>query len=126
MAAVGVTNTEIRFRLGERRLTLRFRKVPFSAWAELKRTLGFTQQTVLKGIAELDVEAVAALIWLERKQRERKLNLVEVINSMDSDGDEDAPEFQILAMMIDGKSVIIDRDEADADDGDEPDPTKGS
>lgn len=123
MAAVGVTNTEIRFKLGERKLTLNYRKVPFSAWAELKRTVGFTQKTLLQGIAELDVEAVAALIWLERKQRERKLSIVEVLNAMDADGGEDADEFEILAMRIDGKSII--REDGAEDEG-EPDPTKDS
>lgn len=127
MPAVGVTNTEIRFKLGERKLTLRYRKVPFSAWAELKRVIGFTQRTLLNGIADLDVEAVAALIWLERKQRERKLPLVEVLNGMDTDGDEDAPEFEILTMTIDGKSIIVGGDQDDeAEDASEANPTKGS
>lgn len=126
MATVGVTKTVIRFKLGQRKLTLDYRKVPFSAWAELKRTVEFTQKTLLNGIAELDVEAIAALIWLERKQRERKLSIVEVLNSMDADGGEDAEEFEILAMTIDGKSIIRESSDDAAESEADGNPTKDS
>lgn len=123
--AVGVAKAQITFRLDSCRLTLDYRKVPFGAWGELKSATTFTQSTLLKALGDSDVEAVVAVIWLERKQRERKLRYADVYRELEQ-ADDDV-DFEIVKLVIDGRVIIAD-DEGDEGAGgtDEEDPTAGS
>lgn len=117
--AVGVAKAKITFRLGARRLTLDYRRVPFSAWSELKTATTFTQSTLLKAIGDADLEAIVAVIWMERKQRERKLRYFDVYRELENA--EEDEDFEILQLVVDGRVIIKEDDE------DEPeDPTAGS
>jgi hypothetical protein len=136
--AVGVSDTVIKFKLGERKLTLTYRKIPFMAWAELKRGPGFTQRTLVTALDDLDVEAVAALIWLERVQRERRLSYADVIGEL-TNADGDPPEFELTDFIVKGKSMMgrrmtteedgtikIEAARADREGEGDEDPTSGS
>jgi hypothetical protein len=102
--AVGVVDTKIQFMLGTRELTLDYRKVPFMKWAELKRATTFTQRTLMTALDNLDLDAIAALIWLERAQRERKLPFLDVYQDLqNAESDE---EFEITDVIIKGRSVF--------------------
>lgn len=119
--AVGVPDVQIKFQLGARKLQLDYRKVPLMGWSELKQAVSFTPQTLLAAIGNFDMEAVVALVWLERKQRERKLRYHDVYSELQSqETDED---FEILDLRKGGKSLI---GEPDDDQGEDEDPTGGS
>lgn len=120
--AVGVAKARLAFTLDARRLTLDYRKVPFSAWSELKRATGFTQSTLVHALGEADLDAVVAVIWLERKQRERKLRYADVYREMEQ-ADDDV-DFEIVKLVIDGRVIIDDESDDDESDDDE-DPTAG-
>lgn len=121
--AVGVLDVKMVFKLGARTLTLDFRKIPFMAWGELKQATGFTQRTLIKALDDMDLDAVVAVIWLERKQRERKLRYVEVYQELQSaESDED---FEMLDMILKGRSLSGEPAD-DEDQGEDGDPTAGS
>lgn len=102
--AVGVIDTKLKFKLGARELTLDYRKVPFMAWAQLKQATTFTQRTLVTALDNLDLDAIVALIWLERTQRERRLAYTDVLQElMNADEDED---FEVTDVIIKGKSVF--------------------
>lgn len=61
------------FELDGEEKRLDFRKVPFSAWGELKRELGFTVASLIDALGAVDVTAYGALMWLERRQHDRSL-----------------------------------------------------
>lgn len=117
--AVGVVDVKIRFKLDTRELTLDYRRVPGMKWSELKQATTFTQRTLMTAIEALDLDAIAALIWLERTQRERKLPFVDVYQEMqNSDSD-----FEITDVIVKGRSVYgNDVSEIEG----EADPTDGS
>lgn len=121
--AVGVVDTKIRFKLGTRELTLDYRRVPFMKWSELKQVTKFTQRTLMKALDDLDLDAIVALIWLERTQRERKLNFVDVYQELQT-ADDDA-DFDITDVIIKGKSVFG-NDTSNLEVEGELDPTDGS
>ncbi len=133
--AVGVSDVVIKFKLGERQLKLDYRKIPFTKWSELKRSVDFTQRTLVSALDELDVEAIAALIWLERCQRERRLSYMDVVSEINN-AEGDAPEFEVTDLIIKGKSLmgrVVEDDgqvriEAARDDesGEDENPTRGS
>ena len=56
------------FECNRERKELNYRKLPFTAWSELKQQLGFTPTTLLDAVQSYDIEAFGAIIWLERKQ----------------------------------------------------------
>lgn len=117
----------IQFTFGSRELTLDYRKISAATWSELKAVLGLTPQTVVTSLADWDIDAVGAVIWLERKQRERKLGWRAFRDELEG-ADEDR-DFQITEIIardpktgrwrtIDGEIV---EDPAEAED-----PTDGS
>lgn len=110
-----IPNVAIVFLLNGKRLSLAFRKVPFSAWTELKHQLGFTPKTIIVALEDADVEAVAALIWLERKQRERRLTWAEVRKEMET---ADEMEFEVVDFLQDGASLLGEDAPAPEDDAD--------
>jgi hypothetical protein len=119
--AVGVVDIKIRFKLGTRELTLDFRKVPFMKWSELKQTTTFTQRTLVSALDALDLDAIVALIWLERTQRERKLTYLDVYQEFQSATDDE--DFEITDVIVKGRSVYgNDTREVEG----ELDPTDGS
>lgn len=103
--AVGVVDTKIKFKLGARELTLDYRRVPFMKWGELKQTTTFTQKTLVSALFELDLDAIVALIWLERTQRERKLSYLDVHQELSNANGGDDEDFEVLDLIIKGKSV---------------------
>lgn len=110
--ATGILDCQIEFTLGTRKLVCDYGNVQFTAWGELKRTTGFTQKTLLQALAEVDLDATAALIWLERKQRERKVRIDDVYDAMQSSQD----KILITQITIDGKDYLDgDSDEDDED-----------
>lgn len=121
--AVGVIDMKIRFKLGARELTLDYRRVPFMKWAELKQVTGFVQRTLMTALDNLDLDAIVAVIWLERVQRERKLNFADVRQElMNAESDED---FEVTDVIVKGKSVFG-NDTRDLEVDGELDPTGGS
>lgn len=119
--AVGVIDTKVRFKLGNRELTLDYRRVPFMKWGELKQTTTFTQRTLMSALDNLDLDAIVALVWLERTQRERKLSFFDVYQEFQSATDDE--DFEITDVIIKGKSVFgNDTREVEG----ELDPTEGS
>lgn len=123
--AVGILDVKIKFRLGQRTLTLDYRRVPFRGWGELKQTTTFTQRTLFTALNDYDLDAITALIWLERKQRERSLRYMDVYQELaTADDDQD---FELLDLVMNGKSLNGDEEiggEADGVAG--QDPTVGS
>jgi hypothetical protein len=121
--AVGVVDVKIKFKLGNRELTLDYRRVPFMKWSELKQTTTFTQRTLMTALDNLDLDAIVALVWLERTQRERRLSFADVYQEFQSaDNDED---FEITDVIVKGKSVYG-NDLSDSEIEGEADPTAGS
>ena len=100
------------FKLNDERKELNYRKLPFSAWQELKSSLGFTPMTLMDAVGQYDLEGIGALIWLERKQRERSLRWNEIRRELERDD----VTFESVGVIVDGVSDITE-DEA------EPDPT---
>lgn len=123
--AVGVVKATIKFTLNGKKKTLDFRQVPFKAWPALKNSTGFTQRTLLDALMAQDVEAIVALIWLERVQREKRLRYLDVYQEVESSDDDD--DIDVYQLIIDGRKFGDDEpgDDTDADEGDE-DPTTGS
>ena len=115
-----VENIVLTFRVNGEEKTLSYNKLPFSAWSELKGQLNFTPRTLLAAVGDFDVEAVGALIWLERKQRERDLRWRTVAREFET-GDW---EFDPIRTTIDGE-VVFEADDATSPTEEEPDPTKG-
>lgn len=97
---------------------LNFKDVPYSAWSELKASLGFTPITVQEALGDWDLEALEALVWLERKQRERKLDLSKARREIAAD----PPDIHLVDILKDGKSLTGGEDESEP----EADPTTGS
>jgi hypothetical protein len=89
------------FRLDGVRKELHFRKLPFSAWSELKAQLNFTPLSMIEAAGTVDLEAIGAIIWLERKQRERQLRWNTVRQELEHM--EDSPEFQIVGVINAGR-----------------------
>jgi hypothetical protein len=104
------------FKTGEERRELHYKRLPFTAWQELKANLGFTPLSLISGIGEFDLEAVGAVIWLERKQGDRKLRWSEVRRELESD----EIEFEFLVGLEDGKVIFGDEEEAEAEAAHEP------
>lgn len=119
--AVGVLKGQIKFKLGARNLTLDYRKVPFQAWGELKQAAGFTQKTFAAALLEFDLDAVVGLIWLERKQRERKLRFLDVYQELQADDADE--EFELVDIIFNGTSLS---GQKPVDAEEEADPTAGS
>ncbi len=90
------------FKLNGERKELAFRKLPFSAWSELKQQLRFTPYSLMDAMLAFDVEAYGAVIWLERKQRERALRWPIVMRDLER---EDF-EFEAIDAVVDGEAII--------------------
>lgn len=119
--AVGVLDATIKFTLNGRKKTLDFRQVPFKVWPALKSSTGFTQRTLVDALISQDVEAIVALIWLERTQRERRLRYIDVYQEIEaSDTDDDIDIYQLI---VEGRKFGEDEP---AGEGDGEDPTTGS
>jgi hypothetical protein len=100
------------FKLNGERKELHYRKIPFSGWSELKSQLGFTPTTLLESLVGGDLEAVGAMIWLERKQRERMLRWNDVRRELERD----EVDFEGVGMIADGQVVAGEEDEVRAAD----------
>jgi hypothetical protein len=115
-----IPNVSIIFKLDGQRQRLDFRRLPFSVWGELKRELGFTPRSLLDALDNVDVEAIGALIWLERRQHNRRLPWAEVRRELETAGAE--LEFEPLDVLAEGKS-LFGSDEEEAEEDAETDPT---
>ena len=101
------------FKLNEERKELNYRKLPFSAWTELKASLGFTPMTLLSAVSDFDLEAIGGVIWMERKQHEKALRWNDVRRELERD---DAT-FESVGVIVDGVTDMMEDEEA------APDPT---
>lgn len=99
-----VPDVRIIFELDGKKRTLNYKKLPLSAWSELKQATGFSPKTLLDGIGEFDVEAIAGVIWLERKQRERRLNYAQAYQDLSDDFGE--VEFELEDFVVEGRSLL--------------------
>lgn len=115
-----VPDITVVFTLDERRLQLRFRALPIGVWSELKHALKFTPKTLLEGAQDGDIEAALAIVWLERRQRERNLSWLDVRR----DVEKTSPEFEIVDLLIKGVSQVGRDGGESADVDDAEDPTK--
>jgi hypothetical protein len=104
------------FDLNGERKRLEYRKLPFSAWSELKASLGFTPTTLVEAMRDYDLEAFGAIIWLERKQRERMLRWVEIRRELERND----VDLEAVDVIVDGVSTLADYPEPEP----EPDPTQ--
>lgn len=117
--ALGVSKVKIYFALGERDFTLDYTKVPANAWRLIKQVTGLTQQSVLSGISTGDIDAAYALVYLERSQRDRKLNYQSVENELDKTTE----DFTFHGALVNGALIgEVPESLKDA----EEDPTNGS
>lgn len=122
--AVGVVKATIKFTLNGKKKTLDFRQVPFKTWPALKNATGFTQRSLIDALIAQDVEAIVALIWLERTQRERKLRYLDVFAEVESSDDDD--DIEVYQLIVEGRKFGDDEPDADDTDTDDEDPTTGS
>lgn len=90
------------FNVNGKRKELHYRKLPFSVWSELKAALAFTPTTLIDSISHSDVEAIGALIWLERKQADRKITWNDIRRELER---EDVT-FEALGVVIDGQTMV--------------------
>lgn len=111
-----VPDVAVVFKLDSRELTCHYRKVPMSAWGELKRALNYTPLTLMTALGDWDLDAIAALVWLERTQRERKLAFRDVRDEVLSGGH----EWEPVDVIREGKTSTGEPVEPEAD------PTTGS
>lgn len=111
----------ILFNLDGRPKRLDYQQIPFAGWSELKRQLGITPRGLTQAVLDFDVEAIAAVIWLERKQRERRLPFGDVLKELRAD----EPEFEFDRLIIDGEDTYGAADDEDGD-GDVEDPPGGA
>lgn len=105
----------VRFKVNDDPKTLDYQSVPFTAWEELKR-VGYTPIGLMTAISGWDFEAIAALIWLERKQRDRKLPFTDVKTEIRRN----PPAFELDDVIVDGEDPDDDEPEDE-----EPDPPTG-
>jgi hypothetical protein len=103
------------FKLNEERKELNYRKLNFAAWSELKAQLGFTPLTLMSAAQTYDLEAFGAIMWLERRQRERTLRWPEVRRDLERVD----VDFELIDFIVDGVSQSGEDDEPE----EEPDPT---
>lgn len=126
--SIGVLDIKVDFVLNGRTLHLDFRKVPLAAWVDLKRSAQLTPGTIVSDSAQGDPLAVGALVFLERKQRERRLRWAQFYPEYERMFEESGDDFVVTRMSVAGQE-ITDDDEHTVDDtgeDDEPDPTVGS
>ena len=100
------------FKVGERERTLRYRSLPLSAWEELYHALGLEPASIIERIEGGSPVIIAALIWLERKQRERRLTWAQAKKDIE---DQDV-EFELVDLLIEGESQLREGDEEEPDD----------
>lgn len=112
-----VPDIAIVFTLNGQRKELRYRNLPFSIWSELKSQLSFTPTSLLDAVQNYDLEALGAIIWLERKQHERTLRWPEVR----ADLERNDADLEFLNASVDGR-FILGEESNEA----EPDPTPAS
>lgn len=105
-----IANVSVLFTVNGQDKRLDYRKVPFFVWEQLESNHGLTISGLLPAIIDGSVRAVVALLWLERKQRERKLTYDEVRKAIDDDA---PPEVVITDVIRDGKSVLTREEEED-------------
>lgn len=100
-----VPDIAILFELDNKSKRLDYRKVPFNAWTELKQATSFTPKTLMQAIGDFDIDALVALLWLERKQRERRLQFGEVYQDLAS-ANGDMPSLDVIDILTGGRSLI--------------------
>lgn len=122
--AVGVVKATIKFTLNGKKKVLDFRRVPFKVWPALKNATGFTQRSLIDALIAQDVEAIVALIWLERTQRERKLRYLDVFQEVESSDDDD--DIEVYQLIVEGRKFGDDEPEGGGDDDADEDPITGS
>ena len=101
-----VPDIVIAFKLDGTAKELDYRKLPFTTWQELKAALGFTPLSLLEALSAVDMEAVGAIIWLERKQHERRLAWREIVRDLDKEDH----TFHLEAARVDGEVVAGDEE----------------
>lgn len=116
-----IDDVVFRFTVNGREKKLEYQQVPLRAWSELKQAIEFTPQTLISALGDQDVEAIVALIWLERKQRERALGYRQVMREVS----DDPPDVEIVGLVVNGNVIIGDEDD-DEDDEEERPTTGGS
>lgn len=97
-----VPDFEVEFRHGQRTLSVAYRQLPLFVWENLKQQLGYNPVTLLDALTEQEIDATAAVIWLERLQRERKLGYREVMRELN----EDDREFELVDVRHEGESFL--------------------
>lgn len=103
--AAGVLDIIIKFKIGAREKSLSYRKIPMWAWKELYDATKITQTTLPSEIGQFNPDAIAALFWLERKQRERRLTFADVRQEV-LRYSADWEELELTDIIADGKSMF--------------------
>lgn len=99
-----VPDVRIIFEFDGKRRELNYKKLPLSAWSELKQATGFSPRTLLDAVGDFDVEAVVGAIWLERKQRERRLKYAQAYQDLSDKWGE--VEFDVHDVVVEGRSLL--------------------
>ena len=106
-----VPDVQLVFRFNGKRKVLNYRKLPFSVWSELKAQLAFTPFSLIDAAQSYDLEALGAIIWLERKQLERALRWPEVRRALEHDD----VDFEFVDAIVNGEAAVGEEDEAAAE-----------
>jgi hypothetical protein len=95
------------FKLNGVQKVLRFRKIPYSTWKELKARTGFAPLSLIVALGQNDQDAALGLIWLDRTQKERSLRWTDA----ERDFENQQVDIDVIGFTLDGKVEF--GDEAD-------------
>lgn len=125
-----VPDVVIVFDLDGERKRLDYKRLPWSTWEDIKQSPGFTAYGLLAALEKIDPPAIACILWLERKQRERSLRYVEVSRQIARDLEAGIDhDFELVDLIVDGEAMTGDGAEPTAEANDveaEADPTTRS
>lgn len=105
------------FRLNGGLRALEYRKVPYKAWEELQKEHQLTPANLLAEVNKTNVVAIAAVIWLARRQREFGLSW----NKFERESEIMDFEYEPLGVVIDGEKILAEG--IDWPFSEKPDPT---
>lgn len=100
----------------EGRQRLDYRQVPLGAWRQVKQQAGYTPATLLDGLEEFDLDAIAALVFLHRSQTSRRATFGTTVQDLSKS----ESEFDLVDVIHDGESLLGD---LDGDEEPDEDPT---
>lgn len=118
-----VPDIAVLFDLDGDRRRLDYRRVPFAAWAQVKK-VGFTPMTLIdSGIMQYDLEAIACVMFLDKAQTDRRATVTDTFKALMAG--EDA-EFELVDVLEHGRSLLGGDDNEQTKEDEDPPTTSGS